>query len=174
MRSSAPGHASETLEWDALSGRLCVSPPAWALVSLFLAAPCTISPPWLLIYCPRRGNLSSSLCNQCVTTDLRSPMQNPSSIIADNPTSVICNLQFASSQSVIETSSAPPIANIGPPPIPAVKAINAISCLRQLGSVSACAVVHYAYCACAFCIVHAACEESTKLLDLAHCTGICV
>ena len=78
----APAHASETLESDALSGRLCVSPPAWALVSLFLAL-CTISPPWLLIYCPRRGNLSSSLCNQCVTTDLRSPMQNLSSIIAE-------------------------------------------------------------------------------------------
>ena len=65
------------LKCQELSGWLSVSPPAWALVSsLFLA-------PVLLIYSPLRGNPNSSLCNQRVTTDLRSPMQNLSSIIAE-------------------------------------------------------------------------------------------
>ena len=67
-----------------LSGRLSVSPPpAWALVSPSPIFSPSVGPPCLLIYSPLRGNPNSSLCNQRVTTDLRSPMQNLSSIIAE-------------------------------------------------------------------------------------------
>ena len=117
-----------------------MSPPAWALVSLFLAPALVIdllSPPiaaW---------ETCSSLCNQCVTTDLRSPMQNLSSIIAGIrgnpllPKSVICNLRSTLSLKPVQPRPRPEHWQywaLGP--FELLEALTSLDmrCSRQIGS----------------------------------------